>query len=559
MKKIVFLVTMTFILAWSYAEACTNILITKGASKDGSTMVSYSADSHQLYGELYFRPAATYPKGTMMKVYEWDTGKYLGEIPQAEQTYAVIGNMNEHQLLIGETTFGGLRQMHDPEGIIDYGSLIYITLQRAKTAREAIKVMSDLVSTFGYCSSGESLSIADPNEVWILEIMPRIPKIVRNINVNKGAVWVAMRVPDGYVCAHANQARITTFPLNDPENCLYAPDVIAHARENNLYSGADKDFSFSDVYAPLTFSGMRGCEARVWTVFRQISEGMDAYTDYALGHNPKNRMPLWVKPTEKISVKEVADLMRDHYEGTVMDMRLDPGAGGNALPYRWRPMNFTWDNVTYVNERAIATQQTGWWYVGQCRSWLPDVVGGILWFSVDDAATSALTPIYCSTHTVPECILEGNGSMLEYSTTSLFWIMNRVAQFAYLRYDEIGAETRSIVDAWEHKKMNEVLAVDEAAKVLYAQNPQLAKDFLTDYSVNTAQSLFNQWVKLDQYLMVKYMDGNTKQQNQDGSFKDNGHDPRIPARVLNKGYSEVWREAVAKSKQAEVLKAKAED
>ena len=556
MKKLPFLLTAIALMGWSYAQACTNILVTKGASKDGSTMISYSADSHQLYGELYFRPAGIYPKGTMLKVIEWDSGKYLGEIPQAERTYAVIGNMNEHQLLIGETTFGGRREMRDPDGLIDYGSMIYISLQRAKTAREAIQVMADLVREYGYCSSGESISIADPNEVWVLEIMPKIPKMVKGVNVNKGAVWVALRVPDGYVCAHANQARITTFPLNDPQNCLYSPDVISHAREQNLHTGADKDFSFSDVYAPLTFSGMRGCEARVWAVFRQIAPGMDAYTDYAMGHNPKNRMPLWVKPTEKISVKQVADFMRDHYEDTVLDMRNDPGAGGNVLPYRWRPMNFTYNDITYVNERAIATQQTGWWYVGQCRSWLPDAIGGIYWFGVDDAGTSALIPIYCSTHTVPECVKVGNGSMLEYSTTSLFWITNRVAQFAYLRYDEIGAETRSVVDAWEHKKMNEVLAVDEAAKMLYKQDPQLAKDFLTDYSVNSAQALFTQWVGLDQYLMVKYIDGNTKGQHPDGSFMDNGNDPRIPGKIINKGYSEEWKEAVSKSKQAEILKVK---
>ena len=554
MKNTFFLLTLALFMAQPHADACTNILITKGASKDGSTMITYSADSHQLFGELYFRPAGTYPKGTMMKVYEWDSGKYLCEIPQAEQTYAVIGNMNEHQLLIGETTFGGLREMNDPNGLIDYGSLMYIALQRAKTAREAIQVMADLVSAFGYASSGESISIADPDEVWIFEIMPKIPKIVKGVNVNKGAVWVALRVPDGYVCAHANQARITTFPLNDPENCLYAPDVISHARENNLYSGADKDFSFADTFAPLDFGALRSCEARVWAIFNHITDGMEVYTDYALGHNLNNRMPLWVKPTEKVSVKQVADLMRDHYEGTVMDMRLDPGAGGNVLPYRWRPMSFTFEDESYVNERAVATQQTGWWYVGQCRSWLPDAIGGILWFGVDDAGTSALTPVYCSTHTVPECVREGNGSMLEYSATSLFWIMNRVAQFAYLRYDEIGAETRTIVDAWENKKMNEVLAVDEAAKILYNQDPQLAKDFLTDYTVNTAQSLFNQWTKLDQYLMVKYIDGNTKQQNPDGSFKDNGNDPRIPDHVLNRGYSEIWKESVAKSKQGEVLR-----
>ena len=554
MKKLFLASVLMLLTGYTQMDACTNILVTKGASKDGSVMVSYAADSHQLYGELYFRPAGIYPKGTMLKVYEWDTGKYLGEIPQAEQTYSVIGNMNEHQLLIGETTFGGLRQMRDPDGLIDYGSLIYITLQRAKTAREAIQVMGELVSTYGYCSSGESFSIADANEVWILEMMPKIPKMEKGVNVNKGAVWVALRVPDGYVCAHANQARITTFPLNDPANCMYAPDVIEHARQNKLFSGKDAEFSFSDIYAPLSFSGMRGCEARVWAVFRTIAEGMDKYTDYAMGHNPKNRMPLWVKPTEKISAKNVADMMRDHYEGTILDMRLDPGAGGNSLPYRWRPMNFTYEGETYVNERAIATQQTGWWYVGQCRSWLPASIGGILWFSVDDAGSSALTPIYCSSHSVPDCIAVGNGSIMEYSNTSLFWIMNRVTQFAYLRYDEIGAEVRSVVDAWENKKMQEVLAIDEAAKILYQQDADLAKDFLTNYSMNTAQSLFNQWEKLDKYLMVKYIDGNTKQQNPDGSFKDNGNDPSIPARLINKGYSDEWKEAVAKSKRADVLR-----
>ncbi len=409
--------------------ACTNFIITRGASTDGSVMVSYAADSHQLFGALYRSPAQMYRRGMMLPIYEWDTGKYLGEIEQVRQTYSTVGNMNEHGLVIGETTYGGLQELGDPNGIMDYGSLIYIALQRAKTAREAIEVIAGLTDRYGYASSGESFSIADKDEAWIMELQSKG-------KYGKGIVWVARRIPDGYVSAHANHARITQFPKNDPENCLYSQDVISFARQNGFYSGTDDDFSFSDTYAPLSFSAARGCEARVWAFFRRVAEGMEEYVDYAMGYDLTKRMPLWVKPTEKISPKQVFDAMRDHYEGTPMDMTRDIGAGGHNLPYRWRPMEWTVDGKTYLNERAVATQQTGFWFVGQARD---KKSGGILWFGTDDAATSPLTPIYSASVEVPWCLSEENGSMVEYSPTSMFWLTNRISNFAYLRYDMISA------------------------------------------------------------------------------------------------------------------------
>lgn len=552
MKKILttILTAVIILAAPNQGESCTNILVTKGASKDGSVMVTYSADSHQLYGELYFKKGANFAPGTMLKIYEWDTGKYLGEIPQVPKTYTTVGNMNEHQLIIGETTYGGLAQLVDTTGIMDYGSLIYIALQRAKTAREAIKVMTDLVKEYGYYSSGESISIADKDEVWILEIIGKGTKMVNGKNINKGAVWVAMRIPDGYISAHANQARITTFPKNDPENCLYSPDVIAFARENGLYKGSDKDFSFSDTYAPLSFGGMRGCEARVWSAFNILGGGFIGdkpytyYLDYAMGHNAKNRMPLYVKPKEKISVKMLADVMRDHYEGTELDMTKDIGAGGHALPYRWRPMSFSVDGEKYTNERAIATQQTGFWILGQARSWLPDEIGGILWFGVDDAATSALTPIYSSSVRVPECFRVGNGNMTTYSPTSAFWIFNRVTNFAYLRYDLIAPEVKKAIDKHELNSLDIVPAIDAAALTILKDSPAKAREFLTDFSVNTAQQLFNNWVELDRYLLVKFIDGNVKKENSPGCFMDNGSGKGIPASPSQPGYSERWKRAV---------------
>lgn len=556
------ILSMAMLFSTTSSEACTNVLVTKGASKDGSTMVTYTADSHALYGQLYFRPAATYPAGTMMKIYEWDTGKYLGEIPQVLKTYSVMGNMNEYQLCIAESTYGGREELADSTGLIDYGTLIYTTLQRAKTAREAINVIGDLVAKYGYFSSGESLSISDPNEVWILEIIGKGVKLdKKGNNVNKGAVWVAQRVPDGYICAHANHARITTFPLNDPENCIYAPDVISFARQAGYYpkdkkTAKDANFSFSDTYAPIDVSGARGCEARVWAIFRNAKSttDMDQYLDYAMGKNLKNRMPLWVKPAEKLSVKDVANLMRDHYDGTPMDMHNDTGAGGHNCPIRWRPMNFTVDGVEYLNERAVATQQTGFWFLAQGRSWLPNAIGGINWFGVDDTSLSTLTPIYSSSTRVPECLREGNGHMTKYSPTAMFWIVNRVTNFAYgNRWDMIDKDVHKVIDRFDNKCYAEIPQVDAKAKALYEKNPAEAIAFLTDFSVNTAQSLFDEWVVLDQYLFMKYKDGNVMKEK-DGKFEDNGNGRNIPAFPLQPGYNENWKRAVANDKDAERLK-----
>ncbi len=544
MKKLYLLASTLFAAIFAIdVWACTNLIVTRGASTDGSVMVSYAADSHQLYGALYRSPAATYPAGTMLRVTEWDTGKYLGEIPQVAATYSTIGNMNEYGLVIAETTYGGLEALADPNGIMDYGSLIYIALQRAKTAREAITVIADLAAAHGYASSGESFSLGDPNEAWIMELQSKG-------KFGKGIVWVARRIPDGMISAHANHPRITQFPKNDPENCLYSADVISFARENGFYTGTDEAFSFSDVYAPLDFSGARGCEARVWSFFNRFADGMEKYVDYAMGYNlsPDARMPLWVKPTEKISPKEVFDMMRDHYEGTPMDMTRDIGAGGHSLPYRWRPMNFEVDGATYVNERAIATQQTGFWFVGQTRNWVSPCVSGILWFGTDDAATSPLTPIYTSSTEVPWCLSTENGNMMEYSGTSMFWLTSRVANFAYLRYDMIGGEVRGVIDEWENARLAEVDAIDAAAKKIHdEQGHDEALAFMTRFSVDTAGRLFDKWNRLDKYLLVKYMDGNVKKQNADGSFRDNGNDTgaRIPEMPDFPGYDERWKRTVA--------------
>jgi len=540
-----FLLTFALLAGTATAFACTNFIVTKGASTDGSVMVTYAADSHQLYGALYKHNGGK-QKAKMLAVNEWDTGRYLGLIEQLPVTYSTVGNMNEHSLIITETTYGGRHELEDKNGIMDYGSLIYIDLQRAKTAREAIAVIVELANKYGYASSGESFSIADADEAWIMELIGKGSKLdAKGNNLRKGIVWVARRIPDGYVSGHANQARISTFPLNDKENCLYAPDVISFAREMGYFNGKDEEFSFCDAYAPADFGALRGCEARVWAFFRTVAEGMDQYTDYAMGHNPKKRMPLWVKPAQKVSPKQVFDAMRDHYEGTSMDMTTDIGAGGNACPYRWRPMYFKVDGVEYCNERATATQQTGFWLCGQARKGKT----GILWFGTDDAATSPLTPIYCNTTEVPWCLSEENGSMLHYSPTSMFWVTNRIANFAYLRYNVIGKRVREEVDKWENDKLTEVLKVDKKVATL---SPKKAQKLLADYSTVTAQALFEKWDSLDKYLLVKFIDGNTKAENEKG-FIDNGNGENIPDKIEQSGYSEKWKRAVA-ADNGEVLK-----
>lgn len=556
------------------SNACTNIIVTRGASKDNSAMVSYAADSHWLYGELYFHPAMDWKAGTMLNIVEWDTSKPLGQIPQVPHTYKTVGNMNEHQLIIGETTWGGRLELMDSTAIMDYGSLIYVALQRARTAREAIQVIVDLANEYGYASEGESFSIADKNEAWVMDLIGKGVEMKDGKNVNKGLVWVARRIPDGYICAHANQARIQTFPLNDPENCLYAPDVIEFARSKGYFSGKDEDFDFSAAYNPIDFGGVRACDARAWSAFRilcdgkftyekdgkMITEDADDYLDYVMGKDLKHRMPLFVKPARKLGVKDVADAMRDHFEGTPLDMTQDIGAGGNALPYRWRPMGFKVGGWDYINERAIATQQTGFWFVGQARHDLPDVVGGVIWFGTDDAATSYLSPIYTNTDKVPECFREGNGTLLEYSPTASFWMNNRVTNTCYRAYNMIAPTVRAEVDKFENEQMGGKLSENDQ-KVLNEYNKLVSKaggkeikdkalnpirKMLTEYSVNTAQNQFDHWVALEQLITVKFIDGNVKAQNEDGTFKHSKYDEGIPDGLTQPGYTEKWKEAVVK-------------
>lgn len=524
MKKLAgLIISGVIVLNLNYSNACTNILVSKGATKDGSTMITYAADSHTLYGELYFWPASDYPKGTMLDIYEWDTGRLLGKIKQVEHTYQVVGNMNENQVSIGETTYGGRHELQDTTAIIDYGSLIYIALQRAKTAREAIKIMTDLVAEHGYYSEGESFSIADPDEVWIMEM------IGKGVG-NKGAVWVARRVPEGYICAHANQARITTFPLKDPNNCLYSKDVISFAREKGYFTGKDEEFSFADAYAPLDFSGARFCESRVWSVFRKVNDEMEQYVDYAMGENLHHRMPLWVKVKEKLEVHDVMELMRDYFQGTPMDMTKDVGSGPYQCIVRWRPLTWEVDGKTYFNERAISTQQTGFSFVAQMRSWLPNPVGGLFWFGVDDTYSAVYVPVYCGITKVPDAYAVGNGSLMEFSDSSAFWVFNQVSNFAYTRYNVMIPEIRQRQQELEYRFIDLSGGVDQYAAELYKTDKQKAIQYLTDFSVREGNNTVKEWKKLYQQLFVKYMDGNVKVKVE-GEFLPNLEQP---------GYSEEW-------------------
>ena len=554
MRKILVLALALTAVSLGRADACTNVIITKGASTDGSCMVSYAADSHLLYGELYFHPAADWKPGSMLAVTDWDSYKPLGSIAQVAHTYQTMGNMNEHQLIIGETTWGGREEQADTNGVMDYGSLIYIGLQRARTAREAIDVIVSLANEYGYPSEGETFSIADPEEAWVMDI-------VGKGSDNKGIVWVARRIPDGYICAHANQARITRFPLDDPENCLYAPDVISFAREKGWFEGEDADFSFRDAYNPVDFGGARACDARAWSAFNILCDGQFTYEEngqtvtrpamdwieYVMGHELDNEMPLFVKPSRKISAKDVADVMRDHFEGTPMDMTQDIGAGGNACPYRWRPMSFSWEGERYCNERAIATQQTGFWFVAQARGWLPDEVGALVWFGCDDAATSYLTPIYVNSKEVPECLRVGNGDILHYSPTSTFWICNRVANACYKMYNYMAPVARAAADAFENSQMAAVPEMDaKLAALVEKGRVRKARKLMTKYTVETAQKQFEAWKELEELLLVKFMDGNVKAQEEDGSFKHSKYHDGTPAGMSQPGYTDFWKEAVVR-------------
>ncbi len=501
---------------------CTNFIVTKGASTDGSTMVTYTADSYTFYGTLYHSLPGVYPEGTMVKIYEWDTGKYLGSIKQASQIYNVIGNMNEFQVVIGETTFGGREELVDPKGVMDYGSLIYIALQRSKTAREAIKIMTDLVEEYGYYSSGESFSIADPNEAWIMEMIGKGPN-------NKGAVWVAVRIPDGYVSGHANQARITQFPLNDPENCLYAKDVISFARQKGYFDGKDADFSFSDAYAPLDFGAVRFCDARVWSLFRRCNSSMDKYISYIQGEN-LDRMPLYIKPDKKLSVHDVMELMRDHYEGTPLDMTKGIAAGPYGSPYRWRPLTWSADGNEYFNERPISTPQTGFSFISQSRAHLPREIGGVLWFGLDDTYMTVYVPMYTNMTRIPKQYAAGTGSMTQFTWESAFWIFNFVANYAYPKYSLIMPDIQQVQNELEGKFLSRQADIEQAATALLKNSRGEAVEYLTEYSNSMAQYTLTRWKSLGEFLVMKY---------NDGIMKDEFGRPKNP------GYPEAFRKQMA--------------
>ena len=541
------------------AKACTNLIVTKGASKDGSVMITYAADSHVRYGALAFYPAADHPKGAMLDIIHYENGKLTGQIPEVRHTYSVIGFMNEYQVAIGETTWGGLEELHSQSGaFLDYGSLMKIALQRSTTAREAIHVIAELVAEYGYASSGESLSVSDANEAWIMEIIGKG-------NYEKGAVWVALQVPDGYICGHANHARITTFPFQEKNNwnsktqtCYHSPDVITFAREYGFYQGSDATFSFSDVYNPVDFGGARFCDARVWTFFRrhnaeirenenltEYAKGKVKHLDHFLDGSPNpnqfasNRMPLWVKPDEKVSLEDVMYGMRDHFEETPLQFDNGIGAGPFHLPYRWRPMTFAVDSTGYCHERSIATQQTGYSFVAQSRSWLPAPIGGIFWFGVDDTDGCVYAPMYCGMTHIPYGYTWGNGSMISWDPKSAFWAFNLVTNWTYTRYDLIHPEVEQYQQEIESGFIADIPKVDKEAVALYQRSPEKARAFITDFSVATADQLVEDWTLFFQYLFMKYMDGNVKK-TEGRKLLDNGNGKGIPPSPSQPGYGKDW-------------------
>ncbi|MCM1034799.1 MAG: C69 family dipeptidase [Bacteroides sp.] len=518
MKK-TFLAFCFLTMCTAAAMACTNFMAGKSATTDGSTLLSYAADSYSLYGALYYQPAADHQPGDMRQVFDWDTGRYLGEIPEAAHTYSVIGNMNEHQLAIGETTWGGRTELTDTTGILDYGSLIYITLQRCKTAREAIRCMTSLVKEYGYYSEGESFSIADPNEVWIMDLIGKGPG-------KKGAVWVATRIPDDCVSAHANQARITHIDFKDKDNWMWEEDVVNLAREKGWYSGKDKDFSFAEAYNPLDFLGRYGCEGRVWSFFRQVNPEMDKYYAYIIGESDE-RMPLYIKPAQKVSVQDFKNYMRDQYEGTPLDITQGTDAGPWHTKLRYSGLNFKLDSTSYWYERPTATQQTAWSFVAQMRGYMPDHIGGIFWFGVDDAATNLYVPMYCRCNEVPWCFSQKNGDLYTYSSTSAFWIYNQTANWVYTKYSSMLPDLRAVQAEWENY-FNSLIPGTDAA--MAEMTPADAQAFMTRFSCTQAEISTAAWRKLYEYLLVKYLDGVQKRE-QNGQFECNPYgQPKSPLR-----------------------------
>ena len=466
-------------------------------------MITYAADSHEFYGELVLRPAGVHQPGTMREIYEWDTGKFLGRIAQAPVTYSVVGNMNEHQVAIGETTYGGREELAGPAGIVDYGSMMFIALERAKTAREAIEVIGKVLDEYGYASTGESFSISDPNEAWIMDLIGKGKDA-------KGAVWVARRVPDGYISGHANNPRIRQFPLSDPANCLYSKDVIQFARDKGWFAGRDEEFSFADTYAPPDFGALRFCDSRVWCAFRRAAPSADLPVDLIDGSQAERRLPLWIKPDRKLSVADVMRLMRDHFEDTPLDMRNDVGAGPFNLPYRWRPMTWKVDDATYVHERATSTQQTGFSFVAQSRGWLPDAVGGVLWFGLDDTYSTVYVPMYCGITEAPHGYAAGTATFSKFSWDSAFWVFNFVANWAYGRYSDMIQDIQVVQQELEGKFFAEQPEIDAAALKLHATGEALSRDFLTQYSVKQGEMVVARWRKLGEFLIWKYLDGNVR-------------------------------------------------
>lgn len=509
MKRIVLVVSL--LVSYFSSWACTNFIVGKKASADGSVICSYNADDYGLFIGLCHYPAGKHEKGSVRKIYDWDTNVYHGQIPEAEVTYNVIGNINEYQVSIGETTFGGREELVDTTGILDYGSLIYIALQRSKTALEAIKVMTTLTDKYGYCSGGETFTICDPNEAWIMEMIGKGPG-------RKGTVWVAVRIPDDAICAHANQSRIRTFNQKDKKNVMFSKDCITFAREKGWFSGKDADFSFCEAYAYPDFSGRRFCEARVWSFFNHFSTDMERYLPYAEGKvKDAEPMPLWIKPNRKVSVQDIQECMRDHYEGTPFSLDKDPGQGVWNMPYRPTPLTYKVDGKEYFNERPTSTQQTAFSYVAQLRSWLPRQIGGVLWFGNDDGNMVAYTPVYCGNTSQPECYNTKGADAVTFSMKNAFWVCNWVSNMVYPRYSLMFGSLKSVRDSLETSYFSAQAEIERKAMVLYDENPSLAIDFLTDYSIDKAQQMIDRWRQLGTYLIVKYNDMAIKP-DEDGRF-----------------------------------------
>ena len=523
----------------SEAEACTNFIVGKKASVDGSVMCSYSADDYGMFQNLCHFPAGKHAKGEMRKIYDWDTNKYHGEIPEAAETYNVIGNINEWQVTIGETTYGGREEMADSTGIMDYGSLIYVALQRSKTAREAIKVMTTLANTYGYNSGGETFTICDPNEAWIMEMMGKGAG-------SKGAVWVALRIPDDAICAHANQSRIGKFNMKDKKNVMYAKDVVSFARSKGWFKGKDADFSWKMAYAKPDFSGRRFCDARAWSMLNHFYD-MSPYLDWALGKNPDAQdMPLWVVPNKKVSVQDVENVMRDHYEGTPLSVAdgSDIGGGIWEMPYRPTPLMYKVDGKQYFNERPVSTQQSGFVFVSQMRSWLPREIGGVFWFANDDANMAAFTPVYCSMTERPECYNTPGADALHFSKKNAYWVCNMTSNMVYPRYSLMFPTLKEVRDSLDNSYFAAQAGVEKKAQELYAQNPQAAVKYLNDYSVEKAQQMLARWNQLFEFMVVKYNDMIIKPTDKNGTFKKTPYG--LGATPVRPGYPEKFAKQLVK-------------